>query len=310
MKTNRLSRLAIVCAAFVFTPICPAALTFTGIHVFGDSLSDAGNVALATGGGRPGADYYQGRYSNGPVWVEQLAAGYLGLVAPVPSLAGGSNYAFAGAASAGGSGGVPSAVDQTLGFISAGGTFGSTDLVVLWIGANDFLLEGVTDPGVPIANVVASIQALAGAGARTILVPNLPDLSDTPAISLLGNPTASAGMHALTVGFNTILDAQLASLRTSLGIDLVGLDIFSLGKDITADPFAYGLTNATDGAYLIGDIANANDYVYWDGVHPTEAMHSIIANAGARALGVPEPSATMFLAVGVFGILFQRRRAS
>src|SRR5262249_12459629 len=46
--------------------------------VFGDSLSDAGNAALATGGALPDPTlYYHGRFSNGPIWVDTLAK-YLG----------------------------------------------------------------------------------------------------------------------------------------------------------------------------------------------------------------------------------------
>jgi phospholipase/lecithinase/hemolysin len=44
---------------------------YDGLVVFGDSLSDAGNVFAATGGNYP---YPSGRYSNGPVWAEDLAA--------------------------------------------------------------------------------------------------------------------------------------------------------------------------------------------------------------------------------------------
>ena len=111
------------------------------------------------------------------------------------------------------------------------------------------------------------------------------------------------------MGFNLLLDAELASLRTLLpDVTLVGLDIFTLGKDVAADPDAFSLTNVADGALLLGDIVNANDYVYWDEVHPTGAMHGLIAERAALALGIPEPSAVMFLVLGVSGILFQRRR--
>src|SRR5262245_59792037 len=65
--------------------------------VFGDSLSDAGNASLSTGGALPNpALYYQGRFSDGPIWVDTLAK-YLGEPAVGPSLAGGLDYAFGGA---------------------------------------------------------------------------------------------------------------------------------------------------------------------------------------------------------------------
>src|SRR5262245_47566831 len=70
----------------------------TGIVSFGDSLSDVGNVYLATGLTQPDppSSYYPGHYSNGMVWVEYLAKD-LGIAKPSPSLAGGSDYAFGGA---------------------------------------------------------------------------------------------------------------------------------------------------------------------------------------------------------------------
>ena len=53
---------------------------FDHMVVFGDSLSDTGNA---------------GRFSNGPVWVEQLAASLN--IALEPSLMGGTNFAIGGA---------------------------------------------------------------------------------------------------------------------------------------------------------------------------------------------------------------------
>jgi len=69
---------------------------FTGIVAFGDSLSDAGNVFLATNGAIPAPPYVGGHFSNGPTWVEDLAQN-LGLGTLRPSLAGGTDFAFGGA---------------------------------------------------------------------------------------------------------------------------------------------------------------------------------------------------------------------
>src|SRR5271170_2372499 len=41
--------------------------SFTALYAFGDSLTD-------TGRNPPGAQYYEGRYSNGPLWIEYLSA--------------------------------------------------------------------------------------------------------------------------------------------------------------------------------------------------------------------------------------------
>jgi outer membrane lipase/esterase len=71
---------------------CASAAGIDAIYAFGDSLTDAGNVYSAVG--IPASPpYYNGEFSNGPVWVQDLAAG-LGLPALTPSLLGGTDYAY------------------------------------------------------------------------------------------------------------------------------------------------------------------------------------------------------------------------
>jgi phospholipase/lecithinase/hemolysin len=92
-------------AAFALAACCSTALVgvsagqaadFSAMYVFGDSLSDVGNVYLGSSGSEPASPYVGGQFSNGPVWVQDLAA-RLGLPALTPSLAGGTDYAFGGA---------------------------------------------------------------------------------------------------------------------------------------------------------------------------------------------------------------------
>src|ERR1700680_881799 len=104
----------------------------TQIVVFGDSLSDVGNVFAATG--KPPPPYYQGHYSNGPIWVERLAAD-LGLPAPTPSLVGGTDYAFGGAETGTGFSpkGVPNVLTQIGAYLKAHKP-ASGQLFVVWAG--------------------------------------------------------------------------------------------------------------------------------------------------------------------------------
>src|SRR5580698_8826324 len=69
--------------------------TYDAIYVFGDSYCDVGNIFIATQGAEPPVPYYNGRFSNGPIWIEHVAGG-LGLPM-TPYLAGGTDYAFGGA---------------------------------------------------------------------------------------------------------------------------------------------------------------------------------------------------------------------
>src|SRR6516165_9035563 len=104
--------------------------------IFGDSLSDTGNVAIATGGAIPNpALYFQGRFSNGPIWVDALAQ-ELGEPAVRPSLAGGLDYAFGGATVAFQNQPPPfnafPRVPQQVGQYLAGHTPAAKDLMVVW----------------------------------------------------------------------------------------------------------------------------------------------------------------------------------
>ena len=77
-------------------PMLGRAGAYDAIYAFGDSLSDTGNIFAATGGAEPAAPYANGQFSNGAVWVQDLAAG-LGVAPLKPSLLGGTDYAYGGA---------------------------------------------------------------------------------------------------------------------------------------------------------------------------------------------------------------------
>jgi hypothetical protein len=59
-----------------------SATPITGLHVFGDSLSDSGALTFLSPRDCPPALYSGCRFSNGPVWAELLAAD-LGLSAAI-----------------------------------------------------------------------------------------------------------------------------------------------------------------------------------------------------------------------------------
>jgi phospholipase/lecithinase/hemolysin len=93
--TSRAGSLALI--ALVMGGLWPSrGETIGAIYAFGDSLSDVGNIYSKTGGTIPGAPYVNGQFRNGPVWVQDLAAG-LGLAPLVPSMLGGTDYAYGGA---------------------------------------------------------------------------------------------------------------------------------------------------------------------------------------------------------------------
>ncbi len=289
------------------------AVTITEIVAFGDSLTDTGNASIGSlGTFPPSPPYFDGRFSNGPVFVERLAEG-LGVAAPTPSLAGGTNYAFSGALtslSGLSPAGTPNIGTQVGLYLTDHLTLTSDQLVVIYGGANDFLFAGQTDPSVPVMNLASSITALANAGGQNFLVPNLPPLGSTPA--LLGTANADP-LNALSVGFNTVLDAELDQLESSLGITIFRPDVYGLVQQVIADPGSFGFTNVTAPAFDESTgtvVSNPDEYFYWDTFHPTRVAHQILGDRALAAV-VPEPSSLVLIAVGAVGlipIIRQRRR--
>src|SRR5829696_2797601 len=95
---------------------------YTSLTVFGDSLVDAGNIYIATGGATPAASggYYQGRFTNGYDYTDLLNIDLFGSPT-TPSLAGGTNYAFGGARATSTSN-VPDLQEQLAMFTASGAT--------------------------------------------------------------------------------------------------------------------------------------------------------------------------------------------
>ena len=314
-------------AAAVVALVClavppAAAYPYSAFDVFGDSLSDVGNVFIATGGAQPTSPYVDGQFSNGPVWA-QVLSNSLGLGALQPSLAGGTDFAFGGATTGNpstASATVPTLTEQIGMFLaSVGGNAPSSALYAVWIGGTDLsniLSSGVADP-VALAEAQAAAQSeaadigtLIAQGARDILVPLVPDLGVTPAATAAG---AGAAATLLAQTYNAALVSAIGDLGTTPGLRITFLDTFSLIDAAVADPGAFGLTNVTDpcyvGPYTGGGLvcADPNLYLFWDAGHPTAAAHAAIA-ALARAALVPEPGTLSLLIAGLGGLAFILRR--
>lgn len=299
---TRLRSLAcvLVLGVLAFAPHADAQPTpYSDIVVFGDSLSDVGNTAnnfwvqVFSDTAQP--PNWQGRFSNGPIWVETLAGDYYGLNASTRSSAGGNNYAQGGALSGGGTNflGFIDNVGNQVGDYLGGNTPDGDELFILWAGGNDLidiggslgdLFSGNGNPVTVASNTAGHVQTLANAGGERFLVLNLPDLGAVP--RYLGSGEAAA-KSAAAAAHNAALAGQLDALGTSMNIDIDLLDTTALFDLMLADPGRYGFTNVTGPAYneSAGTVVpNPNAYVFWDEIHPTEAAHDWLAAAAYVAL--------------------------
>jgi outer membrane lipase/esterase len=296
-------------ASVLLTIAGAPAFAFSQLYAFGDSLSDTGNATILNT--IPFPPYAPGRFSNGPVWIETLAAG-LGLSAN-PSFGAGTNYAVGGSVTGTPlSSPIPLTSQLGLFLTDVGGVADPNALYVIWGGGNDVRLGNVSNSHVNISNI---ITALAGAGAYHFLVANLPNIGLTPEAQA-GGPAAVAGATFLSTTFNSNLAAALPGLRSSLGVSIQELDVFSFLNNVIANPGAFGITNTTSRCYSgvtgIGGAgtvcSNPNEYVFWDGIHPTATAHAAL---GSFALTVvPVPAAVWFFLSGIGLLGFARRRAA
>jgi outer membrane lipase/esterase len=271
---------------------------FSNIVVFGDSLSDNGNIPKLFGINVPAAPYYDNRFSNGPVYAEYLN-GLLGVPA-----ANFTDYAIGGAqAGSGNIGGLPNAgVVQEIGrYLASGAHATSRDLVVVWAGANDYFgaLPGIlalpaaqqtaalqTQVGTTVGNIVADVTRLAQNGITNFIVPNLPNLGATPNFNT--STTGSAVATQITNTHNTALETALAGLQTQLHVNITVVDVSSLINQVLANPAKFGTTNTTQECLLnAACVAQKLPYLFWDDVHPTAQSHVTLAQYFASTIDAP-----------------------
>ncbi len=246
--------------------------SFADLVVFGDSLSDTGNA---------------GRFSDGPVWVEGIADRLD--VRLTPSRSGGTNYAVGGARTHG----RPTDVRGQLQayFASPYRRPISATLFVVFAGANDLLAAGCAGTRdraakTAAAAIAATVSDLAAAGARTILVPNLPDIGAAPLVQAQGSDCSNQ-LRRLSRAFNVALENKLEDIEHRYrSLHLVRLDVFALSEQLLALPgeagFDHGDTPCT------GDPCKRD--LFWDSLHPSARAHARLAAAALQALGFPASS--------------------
>ncbi|HJR74644.1 MAG TPA: autotransporter domain-containing protein [Luteimonas sp.] len=311
MKSFRPVRTSLAAAlAFVAAPAM--AQTFSQTVFIGDSLTDSGHFRPALIGAVGPNGALIGRFSTNPTWVwSEFVADYYGTNATSANQ-GGTNYAVGGARTgtntSGALGPIPSLATQTSNYLAAnGGRADPRALYTVWGGANDlFTVAGGAPPVPTIPNAVASevgvAAALQSAGARYILVPNVPDLGQTPQFRA-GGPAQQAAGTQLATTYNNALYAGLASA----GVRFIPLDTFTLIREVVANPTPFGITNVTGTACNPQITASSvtcsplnyvnpsapETYAFADGVHPSSKAHRILADYALATLEGPRKIALL-----------------
>jgi len=266
---------------------------FDAIYVFGDSYYDVGNIFIATGGAIPAAPYFNGRFSNGPIWIDHLAGTY-GLTVK-PSLAGGTDYAVGGAevtaAVPAGNSSIPSIPQQVALYLSQHNFKADPKALYIMGGGGNDILNATSGSPTALAGEIAfgllsSIAQLQRAGARNFLVPSLFNIGLLPASRASGN---TAFALAASQAVNKDVDAGLFIDSFLPSMHIYRTDTFSLLQAVVADGTHYGFTDITDPCLNTSVspptiCSNPFTNFFWDGEHPTTFAHSFFAVAAEQAL--------------------------
>ena len=304
--------------------------------VFGDSLSDPGNLSTFNPALVPNPPYPDGQFTNGNVWASQLGS----------DLSSGLNFAWGGATALPASDGVPDLSAQVSNFLASGANTPGDANVAIWIGANDLLgaleeaglLSGVRDdpgnigvtPGpvdlgvlesslldiadavvLTIAEEVLTISTLAAVNPDFIVF-GLPELGGTPLVQALG-PEVAALMDAVTQYFNEELRLAVTG-EDFIGIPTSFFDINAEFEEILADPSAFGIENTTEACLIVAPVGcvlgdpDPNTFVFYDPLHPSERIHEILAEEYLNVV-VPVPAALPLLLGGLLLLTGVRLRS-
>ena len=294
-----------------------SAAPISSLYFFGDSLSDTGNVYAATTrlnsitfGLVPvtpaSPPYYNGHFSNGPVWTETVASrlGHDSDAQPAGmslgtfgSISGaGHNYAIGGART--GTGGalgsfdslVPTGILAQTNYYLSGHTGDPNAMYFMLGGGNDLRdIAALTDPAAQFNAASTSAWYLAVSmynlyqgGARNFFLMNAPNIGFIPE-SISAGRTGSGALASLY--FNFFLDYYANLLDQLPGFELTQFDVYGFYNSVLADTATggslYGFTSLTP---CINNQSACNTSMFFDDIHPTARVQALLGNRVADQL--------------------------
>jgi phospholipase/lecithinase/hemolysin len=315
-----IARVAVALGVGVSVLGAPAqALTPSAFYVFGDSFTDAGNIAAATGNTipNPASGYWYGRFADGPTWVDRLSYAQFG-TATRSSLTGGTNFSFGGARAAqddivAPGVAIPGLNTQRAFYAAQVGVVDPNALYIINFGNNDVnaIQDGDTE-GLTIAeyqdayvgNMVGAVQTLSLLGAQNILILGVPNPLEAEGVVLQG-----------------LLDAQLDAIEPTLSANLYRYSYFSFFLRLQNDPTQFGLPANLDFFTPCQSVVpnapgmDCTGFLSFDGIHVTSRVQQAIARDIALQVGladVPEPQswAMLIAGFGLVGAAMRRRVAA
>ena len=323
-----MNKLAATLALALATPAYADTLgPYTDLLVFGDSLSDPGNVYAATGNSFPPAPYFEGQFSNGDTWASLLGA----------DIGSGTNFAYGGATALQTTQDgldIPDFIDQRALYEASGVELGDNPLTAVWFGGNDLRVllspEGAgIDPSTLIGDVVTEIVTgiidLSSTQLDDFLVFGLPDFGVIPGVNQ--DAELSAVASGLSTAFNTALSQTLTFVFGGSPTNVSFFDTQGFFADLLLEADTLGITNTTDAclvadndetpeineAFFCGLVTDPSTYAFFDGLHPTAPIHAALAaELRSTPSPVPLPGSVAFALGGLvlLGGVARRRKVA
>ncbi len=319
---KRIGKCSVLMAVLLALPFTAAG--YDNIVTFGDSLTDSGNILAVSPASYDSENYYEGRFSNGPVWADYFA-GLLGVdnAYLIANLLAGEwdppegnvwyNCAFGGAET-GALVTPPGFLTQVGLWVTAGLPLPENSLCVVWIGGNDFLNwlddhsiiqdDPADDITASVTNIITGLTMLTdpqyGLSASDILIINLPDLGKTPSNNGTYGEDYSEYATSVSQAFNAALTGALNDFETgNPDVNLMRYDIFSLMGKLYQHPRNYGFLNAAGGALFetapTYGFDNVGEYLFWDTIHPTTESHDLLADQFFGRVFITDDANVFFL---------------
>lgn len=292
-----------------------SAQDFDRLIVFGDSLSDTGNLASVT------VDFpfpfFDNRISNGPVLVDYLAA-ELGLQAlasrHVTTSNGGDNFAISGGNILGSD--TEDLTSQISAFLSrenAQARGVSNALFLVMMGGNDLRdvrsLRSAAEASNRIDSIIATLDnqfsRLYQAGARNFLVPNVADIGAIPEsiARRASDPDVSARARRYVQEYNQKLAIMLQTWSQRPGTSLNVFDLFSEFDRVLSNASSFGFTRTEIGCFQIDGFRFDSEclfgtrfdrFVFFDNIHPSARLNEIISAPLLAQIPVPNSDTSSF----------------
>jgi outer membrane lipase/esterase len=306
-------------------PLISTAGSYNKMIVFGDSLSDTGNLATLALVNPKAAEFqylnsppYAKSFTNGPTAVVQLAE-----LLKIPSLTPalyffdpttnpnpGTNFAVAGARAAGNDAiDLNAQIGAFLLRLQAQGVNAPSDaLYILFIGGNDIrdmrdapdLKAVYTILGKANQNILNNLSLLIASGARHIMVVNSPDIGKLPETKIKADsqhqPNLIKRASLFTEAYNQTLADTVSKIEKNTGVNLVLFDVFTTFNNIVKDSPSFLFSNAKNACfssvafvyYPICGSSQLDTFVYFDEIHPTRRVHERVGRAMFAM--VPDPN--------------------